>query len=71
MEVSPKIIITPITPSRHAPTTARPITAPPRKPIKNAGRMPLLAATALRAFAREATNRPSLPAMAEKTVPQM
>ena len=67
--VSPASISTSMTPSRHMLTTPRPMTAPPRKPTRNAGLMPSEAARAARVLARVATYTPSLPVMADMTVP--
>ena len=58
-----------VTPKRLMPTTAMPMTAPPRKPVRKAGRMPLCAATAVLRLAMVATWMPTLPARAEKTAP--
>ncbi len=51
--------VTPVTPSKLAPTTAMPITAPPRKPVKKAGTLPLVAASAVRVLAIVATAMPT------------
>ena len=69
MPESPVSISTTATPSSEKPTTSRPMTAPPRKPIKNAGLMPFCAPSAVLAFESVATRMPILPAMAERTVP--
>ena len=69
MVESPVTSSTAATPSREHPTTSRPMTAPPRKPIKNAGLMPFWAASAVRALDRVATKMPIFPAMAERAVP--
>ena len=67
---SPVTISTAATPSREQPTTNRPITAPPRKPMRNAGLMPRWAASAVRALDSVATKIPIFPAMADRAVPQ-
>ena len=69
MEESPVIISTAATPSKEQPTTSSPITAPPRKPMRNAGLMPFCAASAARPLDDVATMMPILPAMAENAVP--
>ena len=66
---SPVTSSTAATPSKEQPTTSRPMTAPPRKPIKKAGLMPFWAASAVRPLDRVATKMPILPAMADKAVP--
>ena len=71
MEASPTIHRTVVTPSRAQPTTSRPMTAPPRKPMRKAGLMPFCAASAARALERAATMIPILPATAESAVPKM
>ena len=50
IDASPNIRRTAATPKRQKPTTARPITAPPRNPIINAGLMPFFVASAAREF---------------------
>ena len=68
---SPVSRSTAATPNREQPTTSRPMTAPPLKPMRNAGLMPFWAASAVRALDRVATRMPIFPAMAERTVPAM
>ncbi len=65
------IIMIPVTPKRLTPTTAIPITAPPRKPAIKDGLMPCFAASADLTFAIVAISIPTFPANAEKTVPNM
>ena len=60
---------TAMTPSRLKPTTARPMTEPPRKPIRNAVFRSFFAPSAVRPLAEVATRMPIFPAMAERTVP--
>ena len=60
---------TAVTPNRLEPTTAMPITAPPRKPVIKDGLMPFTAASAAFVFAIVAIFMPIFPATAEKTVP--
>jgi hypothetical protein len=57
-------------PSKPNPTTAKPITAPPRKPIGKALFNPFLAALAAFAFAFVATDKPKYPARAEQKEPK-
>ncbi len=67
--VSRVIRITSAAPSSVPPTTAMPITAPPRKPAMNDGLMPLRAASAVFTLAMVEMRMPKTPAMAEKSVP--
>ncbi len=71
MVASPTTQRTAQTPSKLKPTTARPMTAPPRNAIKNAGLMPFCAASAARELAEVATIIPIFPAIADNTVPAM
>ena len=59
------------TPSSVLPTTAMPMTEPPLKPVRNEGRIPVCAASAVFTLAIVATRMPMTPAMAENTVPQI
>ena len=67
--VSPTSQRTAATPKSEQPTTKSPITAPPRNPMRNAGRIPLSAPSAQRALESAATITPIFPAMAESTAP--
>ena len=66
---SPVTSSTAATPSREQPTTSRPMTAPPRNPMRNAGLMPFWAASAVRPLDKVATKMPIFPAMADRAVP--
>ena len=66
---SPVSISTAATPNSEQPTTSRPITAPPRKPMRNAGFSPFCAPSAARPLESVATRMPILPAIADRTVP--
>ncbi len=68
---SPVSIRMPVTPKRLVPTTAMPITAPPRKPAMNDWFMLFVAASALFTFAIVATKIPIFPASADKAEPMM
>src|SRR5581483_8478616 len=62
----PKAIVTPIKPR---PTTNKPVTAPPRNAVRNAGSSPPRAASAVRTFERTEMFIPMYPAAAERTAP--
>ncbi len=65
----PVISITSATPRSVPPTTAIPMTAPPRKPDMNAGLMPFWAASVVFVLAMVAMRMPTTPATAENAVP--